>query len=122
MKAAGKTDFPLIDRIARRAFAHMIAMIHVANDRDDADKLPRKLPPGTVVAHKTGSTNQVRTDAGIIYVPDPTDPKKPKQPVAVCVLTNENEDQRWVQDNAGQVVIADIGRAVYDHFAKKPAK
>lgn len=89
---------------------------------DDADKLPRKLPLGTMIAHKTGSTNQVRTDAGIIYVPDPTDPKKAKQAVAVCVLTNENQDQRWVQDNAGQVVIADIGRAVYDYFAKKPVK
>lgn len=86
---------------------------------DDKEKLPSLLPAGTVVAHKTGSTNQVRTDAGIIYVPDPADPKKPRQPVAVCVLTNENEDQRWVPDNAGQVTIAKVGRAVYDHFAGK---
>jgi beta-lactamase class A len=95
------------------------AMLAHLRANDDKEQLVRKLPAGTVVAHKTGATNRVRTDAGILYVPDPADPKKPKQPVAVCVLTNENEDQRWVLDNAGQVTIAAIGRAVYDHFAGK---
>ena len=85
---------------------------------DDKDQLVRHLPPGTVVAHKTGATNRVRTDAGILFIPDPA-PAKTKQAVAVCVLTNENEDQRWVLDNAGQVTIAAVGKAVYDHFAGK---
>lgn len=98
------------------------AMLAHLRANDDKEQLVRRLPTGTVVAHKTGATNRVRTDAGILYVPDPADPKKPKQPVAVCVLTNENEDQRWVPDNAAQVTIGDIGRAVYDHFARKPAK
>ncbi len=41
---ASKTpDFPLIDRIARRAFAHMVAMIHIANNRPDADKTDPKV-------------------------------------------------------------------------------
>ncbi|MBL8736944.1 MAG: pyruvate dehydrogenase, partial [Planctomycetes bacterium] len=43
MKAASSPDFPLIERIARRAFAHMVAMIHVANNRDDADKTDPKV-------------------------------------------------------------------------------
>lgn len=43
MKDASQTDFPLIDRITRRAFAHMIAMIHVANERPDADKTDPKV-------------------------------------------------------------------------------
>ncbi len=43
MKSASKPDFALIDRIARRAFAHMVAMIHVANERPDADKTDPKV-------------------------------------------------------------------------------
>lgn len=87
---------------------------------DDKSQLVRLLPPGTVVAHKTGATNQVRTDAGIIYVPDPADKdKKKKVPVAVCVLTNENQDQRWVDDNGGAVTIGKVGKEVYDYFAQK---
>jgi len=87
---------------------------------DDKEKMTRFLPPGTVVAHKTGSVNASKTDAGIIYVPDPADKKK-THPVAVCVLTDENDDKRWVADNAAQVTIGKIAREVYDHFAgKKP--
>jgi beta-lactamase class A len=98
------------------------AMLGHLEKNDDKELLVRFLPPGTKVAHKTGATNKVRTDAGIFYVPDPTHTPKEKEekktiPVAVCVLTNENEDQRWVLDNAAQVVIADIGKAVYDHYA-----
>jgi len=75
---------------------------------DDKEKMTRFLPAGTEVAHKTGSVNASKTDAGIIYTK--------AGPVALCVLTNENADQRWVIDNAAQVVIAKIAREVYDHF------
>lgn len=43
MTSASPTDFALLDRIARRAFAHMVAMIHVANNRPDADKTDPKV-------------------------------------------------------------------------------
>lgn len=91
------------------------AMLAHLRANDDKEQLVRFLPEGTVVAHKTGATNQVRTDAGILYLPDPADKKK-KRPVAVCVLTNDNQDQRWVLDNEGQLTIAKLGKAVYDHF------
>jgi beta-lactamase class A len=83
---------------------------------DDKEKLTRFLPAGTVVAHKTGSVNASKTDAGIIYVPDPANPKA-THPVAVCVLTDENKDQKWVTDNEAQVTIAKIGKAVYEYFS-----
>ncbi len=96
------------------------AMIAHLKANDDKELLVRYLPVGTVMAHKTGATNQVRNDAGIIYIPDATDAdKKRKIPVIVVVLTNENEDQRWVLDNAGQVTIAKIGKAVYDYVQAK---
>ncbi|MBN1305184.1 MAG: serine hydrolase, partial [Anaerolineales bacterium] len=34
------------------------------------DRIPRFLPQGTMVAHKTGTIGPVRNDAGIIYVND----------------------------------------------------
>ena len=81
---------------------------------DDREKMTRFLPAGTVVAHKTGSVNASKTDAGIIYTKN--------GPIAVCVLTDANEDQRWVADNAAQVLIGKIARAVYDHFGGKKYK
>ena len=75
---------------------------------DDRDKLPRLLPPGTKVAFKTGSLSDTRTAAGIIECP--------AGPVAVCVLSYDNEDKRWVPENAGNVLCAEVARAVYDHF------
>jgi beta-lactamase class A len=75
---------------------------------DDKDKFTRFLPAGVVVAHKTGSVNEVRTDAGIIYLKS--------GPVAVCVLSNDNEDKSWRPDNAGNVLCAKVAKEVYDHF------
>jgi beta-lactamase class A len=75
---------------------------------DDKDKFPRLLPPGTKLAFKTGSLAETRTAAGII--------EWPGGPVALCVMSAENEDKRWVPENAGNRLCAEIARAVYDHF------
>ncbi len=80
---------------------------------DDRDKLPKLLPPGTKVAFKTGSLEDTRTAAGIIECP--------AGPVAVCVLSFDNEDHRWMPDNAGNVLCAQVARAVYDHFDRPAA-
>jgi beta-lactamase class A len=75
---------------------------------DDRDKLPRPLPEGVKVAFKTGSLADTRTSAGII--------EWPGGPVAFCVMSHDNEDKRWVPDNAGNRLCAEIARAVYEHF------
>ncbi len=75
---------------------------------EDRDKFPRLLPPETKVAFKTGSLSDTRTAAGIIECPG--------GPVAVCVMSYDNEDKRWVPDNAGNRLCAEVARAVYDHF------
>ncbi len=79
---------------------------------EDREKFTRFLPPKAVVAHKTGSVGGIRTDAGILYTP--------AGPVAVCVLTAANEDQRWDADNAGNVLCAKVAKEVYDFFASRP--
>lgn len=87
------------------------AMLEHLKKCEDKLKFPRLLPPGAVVAFKTGSVNEVRTAAGILYAKG--------GPVALCVLTAKNADQRWTDDNAGDVLCARIAREVYDHFPKK---
>jgi len=71
-------------------------------------RLSKLLPVGVKVAHKTGSVSAVRTDAGIIEAKN--------GPIAICVLTRNNKDQRWTEENAAEVLTSKIARAVYDHF------
>ena len=42
---------------------------HDANDDRDRDGIKGRLPPETIVAHKTGTTAVVINDAGIITLP-----------------------------------------------------
>ncbi|MCE9527650.1 MAG: serine hydrolase [Planctomycetales bacterium] len=71
-------------------------------------RLSRHYPPEIKVLQKTGSVTAVRTVAGIIELPSGN--------VAVCVLTNDNKDRRWAADNAGEVLAANIGRILLEHF------
>jgi D-alanyl-D-alanine carboxypeptidase (penicillin-binding protein 5/6)/beta-lactamase class A len=77
---------------------------------EDKDKFPRFLPDDTDIAHKTGSVSKARTDAGILYLRG--------GPIALCVLTDENEDTRWKPDNAGNVLCAKVAKEVYDRFVR----
>ncbi len=87
------------------------AMLEHLRACDDKDKFPRFLPPGTKLAFKTGSVNAARTAAGLLETPAGT--------VALCVLTNENIDRRWVPDNAGNVLCAKVAREVFDHYQSR---
>ncbi len=81
------------------------------------DRLPRFLPPGTKVAHKTGTLSGFRNDAGIIYVGDDNH-------VAITVFAAW--DSKAVKgdpaaDRRRQFDIdsafGHIARAVYDEYA-----
>jgi beta-lactamase class A len=84
------------------------AMIAHMKACDDPFKFPLYLPPGVGLAHKTGSVDDAKTAAGIIY--------GKQGPVALCVLTSENQDRRWVADNAGNRLCAEVAREVLEHF------
>ncbi|MEO2047881.1 MAG: serine hydrolase [Pirellulales bacterium] len=75
---------------------------------NDITRLTKFLPPGTRVAHKTGSVSAVRTAAGLIESPGGT--------IAICVLTSENEDRRWSSENAGNLLCAHVSLAAYRCF------
>ena len=108
----------LLELIATRKAVSPTAcdeMLGILKKNHDNEMLVRGLPTGTAFAHKTGAVSNARTDAGVIYL-------KGKPAVVICVLTDENADQRWLVDNDAQVVIGKIGRAVYDHFTPPPTK
>lgn len=86
---------------SKKMIAHMAAV-------GGSTKIPRLLPPGTRVIHKTGSVSASRTDAGIIL--------SPAGPIAVCVLTHKNEDRGWADDNTGDMLCSTIAKAAYDYF------
>jgi beta-lactamase class A len=84
------------------------AMLEHLKKCDDKDKFPRFLPKGVTAAHKTGSVSDARTDAGLLLFKE--------GPVALVVLTSQNDDKSWTPDNAGNKLCADIARVVVDHF------
>lgn len=92
---------------SKKMAAHMTAVAGTA-------KIPRLLPPGTKVIHKSGSVSASRTDAGIIL--------SKAGPIAVCVLTHRNEDRSWADNNAGDMLCSTVARVAYDYFntEKKP--
>ena len=63
------------------------------------DRLPADLPPGVVVAHKTGNLGGVTHDAGIIVTPS--------GPRVVVVMT-------WDASEGANALIAAIGAVVYN--------
>jgi beta-lactamase class A len=67
------------------------------------DRLPFHLPPGTELAHKTGSLMGVRNDAGVLFLP--------RGPVLVCAFTRD-----LARDQDGTNAIAEVGRLVHSAF------
>jgi serine-type D-Ala-D-Ala carboxypeptidase (penicillin-binding protein 5/6) len=94
--------------VSKEASDQMIEHLYACEDKI---KVPRLLPIGTRVAHKTGSVSQSRTDAGFI--------DSPAGPIAFCILTNENQDQRWTDDNEGDAFCAEVGATAYEYFNAK---
>jgi beta-lactamase class A len=91
------------------------AMLGHLKTCDDREKFPRFLPPGTALAFKTGSVDASRTAAGLLL-------DKSTGPIALCVLTTDNEDQSWGPDNAGNLLCARVAEQVFLHFkARKVA-
>ncbi|MFN3189244.1 MAG: serine hydrolase [Aureliella sp.] len=99
----------LISMIRRRKIAGEVnsdIMLEHLESCDDELKLPRFLPAGTKIAHKTGSVTRSRTAAGTIWFDGGC--------IELAVLTNENEDASWSKKNAGDLLCSNIAKAAYD--------
>ena len=77
---------------------------------EDQDKFTRFVPAGTKIAFKTGSLDAAKTAAGII--------EWTRGPSPSACLTSENEDHRWIIDNAGNRLCAEVAREVFDHSTR----
>jgi beta-lactamase class A len=75
------------------------AMVDILKRQHFADGIPAGLPPGTVVAHKTGEITKIQHDAAIVYAP---------HPFVLVVLVRGIEDR-----TKSTALIADVARTVY---------
>lgn len=80
------------------------------------ERLPRFLPAGTRVAHKTGTLSGVRNDAGILYAGE-------EAHVALTVFTQWDDQKVWDDPRAHwrsvvaiDTAIGEIGRLAYDAY------
>jgi len=94
----GKAVSPALDSLSLE--------ILLANQ--DRNMLTRWLPPGTPVAHKSGTVDRARNDCGILYTPT--------APIAICVMTRENEETTYAVDNPAYLMIAGVARETFRHY------
>jgi beta-lactamase class A len=78
-------------------------MLAILSRQEFNDEIPAGLPPGTRVAHKTGSITAVLHDAALVY-------PSGRSPYVLVVLTRNIPDER-----IARTLIADISRLVYEH-------
>jgi beta-lactamase class A len=86
-------------------------MLDILAHNEDFASMQRYID-GLTVPHKTGATDQVRTECALFPL---------QSRVAACVLTKENADQRWLIDNEAQVTLANMGRAIVGAWPRAAA-
>ena len=96
----------LLERIERRealgsASAQLMKEILMRQELND--EIPAGLPPGTPVAHKTGSITATLHDAAIVYPPG-------RKPYVLVVLT-----RNIPKEEVARQLIADISRLTWNH-------
>ena len=74
----------------------------------------RKNPRLCKACIDTGPMRGTETDAGILFLKSGR--------VAVCVLTAENKDRSWKEENAGNVLCAKVAKEVANFFQNAPAE
>jgi beta-lactamase class A len=98
----------LLERIERRealsaASAELMKEILLRQEFNEG--IPAGLPPGTPVAHKTGSITATLHDAAIVYPPG-------RKPYVLVVLT-----RKIPEETVARRLIVDVSRMVWDHAA-----
>lgn len=81
-------------------------MIEILKRQKFNDAIPAGLPPGTPVAHKTGTITRIHHDAAVVYGPTP---------FVLVVLVRGIQDQK-----ISAPLIANISRAVWEHASRAP--
>jgi hypothetical protein len=80
-------------------------------EHNGQDMMLQRFAGGARAAHKDGETDQVRTECTLWYL---------RNRVVACVMTKENQDQRWIVDNEPQLTMASMGLAIINAFGGVP--
>jgi len=88
------------------------AMLRILEHNDD-DELLQRFAGGARAAHKTGATDQVRTECSLFYL---------RNRIVACVFTKENKDIRWVLDTEPQLAMARMGEAIVKAWGGVPPR
>jgi len=99
----------LLEKIYNRELVSTAAsdrMMAVLKKQKVNDRIPRKLPDETIVAHKTGSLRDTISDCGIVFTQ--------KGDFIVCVITADIKNYRTAKR-----FIADIAACAYDKCYNK---
>jgi beta-lactamase class A len=98
----------LLDRMAHDRLINAWssrAMIAILTGQHHNGLLPEPLPPGTQIAHKTGTLHDTLNDVGIVYLND--------EPYIIAVMTTELPTL-----DAGRRFIRGVSRLAYDSLEK----
>lgn len=102
--------FELIARgkaVSPKADSEMIDMLEHNEDQEQMQRFVY----GARAAHKTGSTDQVRTECSLFFL---------RNRVAACVMTKENKDMRYAVDTEAHLTIGRMGEAIVNAFGGIP--
>ena len=80
-------------------------MLEILTGQRHNTLLPVPLPPGTTIAHKTGSLHDTLNDVGIVFLAD--------APYAIAVMTTNLPSL-----DAGRRFIRDVSRVAYDELSR----
>lgn len=83
-------------------------MLELLSRQKINDRIPKLLPEGTIVAHKTGDLGGFEHDTGIVFIPSGD---------YIFIALSESK----IPDNAGEK-IAELSKAVFDYFNKSITK
>jgi beta-lactamase class A len=63
----------------------------------------------SLIANKTGSLDEVRNDVAVIY--------SKKGPIVISAFTYDNEDKSWNNDNAAELLVAQIAKSIMEAWS-----
>jgi beta-lactamase class A len=86
------------------------AMLDILEHNENNDKLQRFVY-GVRSAHKSGETDQVRTECSLYYL---------RNRIIACVFTKENQDQRYTVDAEAHLTIGRMGEAIVNAWGGIP--
>jgi beta-lactamase class A len=85
-------------------------MLDILEHNENGEKLQRYVY-GVRAAHKSGETDQVRTECSLYYL---------RNRIIACVLTKENKDQRYSPDAEAHLTIGRMGEAIVNAWGGIP--